>query len=312
MRVDMSQGAPLCKRARLPSVGGVATRVCVVGSVNLDMVFDVETLPRPGETVLAASARSTPGGKGANQAVAAARAGARVQFVGAVGDDPAATRLRAHLSANGVGTDGLITLPGASGSAVVVVDSAGENAIVVAPGANARLTLDSERLRAIVADCDVLLLQLEIAVATAAAAAREAHSAGATVVVNASPTGGDPDQLADLAGLADVVVVNEAEADHWVWPVKHLVITRGADGATYRSDDEDFTVPAPPVEVVDTSGAGDVFAGVLAADWANGCDHALRRACAAGALATLVPGAGDCAPLREAIDDAVANFEGGP
>jgi ribokinase len=283
----------------------------VVGSVNMDMVFDVEALPHPGETVLAASARSTPGGKGANQAVAAARAGARVQFVGAVGDDPAAARLRAHLSANGVGTEGLITVPGPSGNAVVLVDSAGENAIVVAPGANARLTLGSDRVRAIVADCDVLLLQLEIPVATAAAAAREARCAGATVVVNASPTGGDPDQLADLAALADVVVVNEAEADRWVWPVKHLVITRGADGATYRSVDEEFTVPAPPVEVVDTSGAGDVFAGVLAAGWTRGRADALRRACAAGALATLVPGAGDCAPLREAIDDVVADFKGG-
>jgi ribokinase len=289
----------------------MATKVCVVGSVNMDMVLNVDNLPRPGETVLAASARSTPGGKGANQAVAAARAGAQVQFVGAVGDDPAAARLRAHLSANRVGTDGLINMPGPSGNAIVLVDAAGENAIVVAPGANAHLTLGSDRLRAIVSDCDVLLLQLEIPVATAAAAAREARSAGATVVVNASPPGGDPDQLADLAGLADVVVVNEAEADQWIWPVKHLVITRGAGGAIYRSDREQFTVPAPPVEVVDTSGAGDVFAGVLAAEWNTGRADALRRACAAGALATLVSGAGNCAPLSEAIDDVVADFQGG-
>jgi ribokinase len=233
------------------------TRVCVVGSVNMDMGFDVDTLPRPGETVLAASFRSTPGGKGANQAVAAARAGARVQFVGAVGDDSAAARLRAHLTANEVGTKGLITLSGPSGGAIVVVDSAGENIIVVAPGANGRLTLDSASLRGLVADCDVLLLQLEIPVTTATAAAREAHSAGATVIVNASPSSG-----------------------------------------------EEFTVAPPAMESVDTSGAGDVFAGVLAAGWANGRDHALRRACAAGALATLVPGAGDCAPYAEAIDEA--------
>ncbi len=285
------------------------TRVCVVGSVNMDMAFDVDTLPRPGETVLAASFRSTPGGKGANQAVAAARAGAQVQFVGAVGDDPAAQRLRAHLTANGVGTDGLITLPGPSGSAVVVVDPAGENIIVVAPGANGRLTLDSVQ-RTLVADCDVLLLQLEIPVSTAAVAAREARSAGATVIVNASPSGGDPGELAELAEATDVLVVNEAEAAHWVWPVPHQVITRGAHGATYTGGGEEFTVAAPKVEAVDTSGAGDVFAGVLAADWAIGRDHALRRACAAGALATLVPGAGDCAPLSEAIDDVAADIEG--
>jgi ribokinase len=281
------------------------TRVCVVGSVNMDMGFDVDALPRPGETVLATSAHWTPGGKGANQAVAAARAGARVQLVGAVGDDPAAARLRRHLTANGVGTHGLNTIPGPSGSAVVIVDSAGENIIVVAPGANGHLTLDSAQLRGLITDCDVLLLQLEIPVATAAAAAREARSAGATIIVNASPSGGDLGELAKLAEVTDVLVVNEAEAAHWVWPVPHRVITRGARGATYTGDGEEFTVAAPGVEVIDTSGAGDVFAGVLAAGWASGRDAALQRACAAGALATLVPGAGDCAPYAEAIDEAI-------
>jgi ribokinase len=279
----------------------MTARVCVVGSVNMDLGFGVDTLPGPGETVLAVSARSAPGGKGANQAVAAARAGAQVQFVGAVGDDPPAEQLRAHLTANGVGTDGLITLPGPSGSAIVVVDSAGENTIVVAPGANGRLTLHSARLRAFVAGCDVLLLQLEIPVTTAAAAAREARSAGATVIVNASPSGGD---LGELAKVTDVLVVNEAEAEHWVWPVPHRVITRGAHGATYTGGGEKFTVAAPSVEAVDTSGAGDVFAGVVAAGWTAGRHHALRRACAAGALATLVPGAGGCAPYAQAIDQA--------
>ena len=280
------------------------TRVCVVGSVNMDLGLDVDTLPHPGETVLAASSRSIPGGKGANQAVAAARAGAQVQFVGAVGDDSAAAALRAHLTANGVGTDGLINMPGPSGSAVVVVDSAGQNLIVVAPGANGRLALDSAPLRELVADCDVLLLQLEIPVTTAIAAAHEAHSAGATVIVNASPSGSDPGALAELAELTDVVVVNEAEAAHWVWPAPHRVITRGARGAGYTGSGDELTVAAPAVEAVDTSGAGDVFAGVLAASWSTGHDHALRRACVAGALATLVPGAGDCAPYAKAIDEA--------
>jgi ribokinase len=276
----------------------------VVGSVNMDLGLDVDTLPHPGETVLAASFRSTPGGKGANQAVAAARAGAQVQFVGAVGDDSAAAALRAHLTANDVGTEGLISLPGPSGSAIVVVDATGENLIVVAPGANGRLTLDSASLRELVADCDVLLLQLEIPITAAIAAAREAHSAGATVIVNASPSGGDPGKLAELAELTDVVVTNEGEAAHWVWPVTHRVITRGARGASYAGGGRASTVAAPEVEVVDTSGAGDVFAGVLAASWSTGRDHAMRRACAAGALATRVPGAGDCAPDAQAIDEA--------
>jgi ribokinase len=282
------------------------TRVCVVGSVNMDIGFAVDTLPRPGETALAASVRSTPGGKGANQALAAARAGADVQFVGAVGDDPAAAQLREHLNANGVGTDGLITVPGRSGTAAIIVDAVGENVIVVAPGANGLLRLDSAVSRGLIADCDVLLLQLEIPVATATAAAREAHSAGVTVILNASPSGGDEAELARLAELTDVLVVNETEAAQWIWPVPHRVTTLGARGARYTGDGAEFTVAAPVVDALDTSGAGDVFVGVLSAGWAIGHDHALRRACAAGALATLVPGAGDCAPHAAAIDEATA------
>jgi ribokinase len=280
------------------------TRVCVVGSVNMDIGFGVDTLPRAGETALAASVRSTPGGKGANQAVAAARAGADVQFVGALGDDPAATQLREHLTANGVGIDGLVTVPGPSGNAVVIVDSSGENLIVVAPGANGELTLDAAALRKLVANCDVLLLQLEIPVATATAAARAARSAGVTVILNASPSGGDAGELAKLAEVTDVLVVNESEDAHWVWPVQHRVTTRGARGARYVGDGAELTVAAPTVEALDTSGAGDVFAGVLAAGWTADRDRALRRACAAGALATLTPGAGDCAPYADAIDKA--------
>ncbi len=274
----------------------------MLGSVNMDSVLTVDALPRPGQTVLAGSARTTPGGKGGNQAVAAVRAGAQVRFVGAVGDDDAGVALRRHLGANGVGTAGLVTLPGPSGSAVITVDATGENTIVVAPGVNALLRMESARADVIVADCQVLLLQLEIPVATAVAAARIARAAGAIVMVNASPARRD---LADLARLTDVVVVNEAESQDWVWPVDHRVITRGAAGARYVGADNGFDVPAPAVRAVDTSGAGDVFAGVLAASWRAGRDSALRRACAAGALATLVPGAGDCAPWTAAIDEAM-------
>jgi ribokinase len=283
----------------------MAARVVVVGSVNMDAVFEVASLPNPGETVLAASARHLPGGKGGNQAVAAARAGADVRLVAAIGSDGNGAQLRDHLVANGIGLEGLVTLPGASGTAAIVVDDGAENMIVVAPGANRHLTMDSQRLRDIAADCDVLLLQLEIPIETAVAAARQAHSAGATVLVNASPAGADPRGLADLAGVADVVIVNESEAAGWQWPVPHLVITRGARGATYSADGEQVQVSAPAVEALDTTGAGDVFAGVLAAGWTADRHHALRRACAAGALATLVAGAGDCAPFDEAIEDAL-------
>jgi ribokinase len=283
------------------------TRVCVVGSVNTDLTFSVDALPRPGQTMLASSLSQSPGGKGGNQAVAAARAGAHVQFVGALGTDPAADALLAHLRANRVAVDGLTKVPGPSGTAGIVVDARGENMIVVAPGANAHLALNSAGVREVVADCDVLLLQLEIPVSTALAAARIARSAGATVIVNASPASSDSPALADLAGETDVVVVNESEAAEWRWPVPHLVITRGANGARYIGDGREFDMPAPPVEPIDTTGAGDVFAGVLAAAWPGDREHALRRACAAGALATLVLGAGDCAPLDEAIEDALTH-----
>jgi ribokinase len=288
-------------------VGRVRSRVVVVGSVNADLTFTVDALPRPGQTVLASSLSSAPGGKGGNQAVAAARAGADVQLVAALGSDSAAEQLRSHLRANEVGLDGVVTLGGASGTAAIVVDGAAENTIVVAPGANAHLTLTSADVRSVIADSDVVLIQLEIPIATAIAAARLGRAAGAVVIVNASPAGAPPHELLALSESADVVVVNEAEAREWHWPVAHLVITRGSRGASYLGDDERFDVRAPAVEAVDTTGAGDVFAGVLAAHWRDGHEDALRRACAAGALATLVPGAGDCAPYAEAIDDAVAN-----
>lgn len=284
----------------------MAARVCVVGSVNMDHVFTVASLPHPGETVMASSSRLIPGGKGGNQAIAAARAGADVQLVAALGDDPTGDQLRAHLEANGVGLDGVVGVIGPSGTAVIAVDTAGENTIVVAPGANARLTVDSTKARAAISNSDALLLQLEIPVATAVDAARVARAAATTVLVNASPSGAAPHDLLALAELADVVVVNEAEARDWHWPVTHLVITRGGRGASYLGEDERFDVPAPAVRAIDTTGAGDVFAGVLAAEWSTGHENALRRACAAGALATTVRGAGDCAPSAEAIDGAVA------
>jgi ribokinase len=281
----------------------VRNRVCVVGSVNLDQSLAVDALPRPGETVLASSLSASPGGKGGNQAVAASRAGATVQLVAALGDDSAASQLRAHLSANDVGLDGAVVVPGPSGAAVIVVDAGAENTIVVAPGANSHLSMASAAARNVVADADVVLMQLEIPIDTVLAAARVAREAGAVVIVNASPSGAAPDRLAELARTADVVVVNEVEASEWRWPVDHLVITKGSSGASYRTVERTVDAQAPAVEPVDTTGAGDVFAGVLAAEWTFGPERALRRACAAGALATLTAGAGDCAPTAEAIDD---------
>lgn len=280
-------------------------RVCVVGSVNNDLTFVVERLPQPGATVLASSLVSAPGGKGANQAIAAARAGAQVQFVGAVGDDSVAAALISHLRASGVGTDAVSGVAGPSGTAVVVVDAAAENVIVVAPGANSGLTLGSGNARQQVIESDVVLMQLEIPLSTVLDTARLGRQSGTTVMLNASPIPVEVAPLAELAPLVDVVVVNEEEAAYWQWRVPHLITTRGSRGASYVGSGSSFDVPAPAVDAVDTTGAGDVFAGVLAASWDGGPDRAMRRACAAAALATLVPGAGNCAPTERAIAGAV-------
>ena len=210
----------------------------MVGSVNVDQSFTVVELPRPGQTVLASSVSSEPGGKGGNQAVAAARAGASVHLVAALGDDPAASGMRAHLRGNGVALDGVVTVPGPSGAAAIVVDARGENTIVVAPGANAHLTMTSAEVRAVVADADVALIQLEIPIETALAAARIARDAGAVVIVNASPARADGAGLEALSHHTDVVIANEDEASQWRWPVTHLVITRGAQGARHVHGDE--------------------------------------------------------------------------
>lgn len=283
----------------------------VVGSVNYDTVYRLSGLPQPGQTRLTDTTMTGPGGKGGNQAVAAARAGAEVELVAAVGDDAHGVYLRAHLEANGIGTAGLTTLPLPTGTAVILVDDrSGENMIVVAAGANGHLNLDAATLRTLIADCDVLLVQLEIPLDTALAAARGARAAGATVMLNASPLDDailDRPELAELAATVDVVVVNEGEAAQWRWPAPHLVTTRGSRGAHYTGVDGEFDVASPAVEAADTSGAGDVFAGVLAAGWSTGPRRALRRACAAGALATLVEGAGDCAPTDEAITDVLGD-----
>ncbi|ETW25941.1 ribokinase [Mycobacterium gastri 'Wayne'] len=278
-----------------------------MGSLNMDLTFAVTTLPRPGETVLASTLTCAPGGKGGNQAVAAARAGAQVQFVGAVGDDAAADQLRAHLLANGVGVDGMVRVPGPSGTAIIVVDAGAENTVVVAPGANGRLKLAPGA----VGDCDVLLTQLEIPPEAAVATARQARSAGAVVMVNASPAGRLHGAGPELAAVADVVIANESEAEQWRWPPAHLVVTLGARGARYVGVDGEFDIAAPAVTAVDTTGAGDVFAGVLAAHWPPDPAapaqrlRALQRACAAGALATMVAGAGNCAPHAAAIEAAL-------
>ena len=279
--------------------------VVVVGSLNLDLVARTPRIPGPGETVLGTGYAELPGGKGLNQAVAAARAGASVAMIGAVGDDAAGTALREVARADGI-DDSLITeIAGVpTGRALIAVDDAAENSIVVVPGANARVEFDE------LPAARVVLAQLEISPAVVAAAFRAARAQGATTVLNPAPA-----ELVtpEVLELADVVVPNQHELAVLggrealaAAGVRTLVVTLGADGADLF-DGADPTAPAhhvTPFDVVpvDTTGAGDAFCGGLAARLAAGDDlhSALVFAAANGALATTVAGAVPSLPIAAA------------
>jgi ribokinase len=288
---------------------GAPPDVLVVGSLNADLVLRVGALPAPGETVLASGRTTGPGGKGGNQAVAAARAGARTAILAAVGDDDAGTELTDGLAAAGVAVGAVRTVRTPTGLAVVMVDDSGENAIVVAAGANAALIGLSPQDRALISGAGVLLAQLEIPLATVHAAAAVARAAGTRVVLNAAPARVLPD---DLLGMVDLLVVNELEARALAAGdpaglldrVAAIVVTRGSRGCRYLArDSAPLDLPAPRVRVVDTTGAGDAFAGQLAAALAEGVPvaDALLRAVHAGALCVQRLGAAGAMPSRAEV-----------
>ncbi|QCQ91661.1 ribokinase [Rhodococcus sp. SGAir0479] len=283
----------------------VENTVVVVGSINMDLVARTPVMPAPGETVLGTSFSTTPGGKGSNQAVAAAKCGAEVAFVGAVGDDTFALELRQALVDAEVDAELLREVDGPSGVAVITVDDTGQNSIVVAAGANTRVTeLTAAELR-VIAGADVLLCQLEIPLRTVLAAARHATEHDTVVMLNPSPARTLPN---DLIAAVDVLVVNETEAAQLgrdtLDRVPHVVTTLGAAGARYRGPDGGtLTVDSPAVDAVDTTGAGDAFAGALASVWSRGRPRAaLSFACAAGALTATRPGASAASPTRAEVD----------
>ncbi|SFM79972.1 Ribokinase [Nocardia asteroides] len=294
--------------ARFADMDSVAApTIVVLGSVNMDLVTSTARRPAPGETVLGSGFTTVPGGKGANQAIAAARSGARVRFLGAVGADAFGETLRATLTGAGVDTALLRTVDGPSGVATIVVDDAGENSIIVVAGANGRVReLTADELAAI-ADADLLLCQLEIPLDTVAAAARHARAAGTTVALNPSPVRPLP---AALWAEVDLAIVNSLESEHYsteLDQVPHVVRTLGGDGARYRSTDgTEFAVAGRRVDVVDTTGAGDAFTGALAATWARGPRAAVSWANAAGAVATTRLGASSAIPDRARIERALA------
>jgi len=281
--------------------------VVVVGSANLDLVARTLRLPGPGETVLGSDFAQHPGGKGLNQAVAAARAGATVAFVGAVGDDDAGRSLRTVVANEGIGVSGLRVVDGvATGRAVITVDDSGENSIVVIPGANARVHVD------VLPVAIVALAQLEVPVATVIAAFAAARSAGSRTILNPAPV--PVDGLSDeLLSLCDIVVPNEHEVELLggvdrllARGVGAVVVTKGAAGVTVAEapDAATWSVDAFEVDPVDTTGAGDAFCGALAARLAAGDDlrSAVRYAAAGGALATTNAGAVPSLPRAADIE----------
>ena len=291
--------------------------VTVLGSLNTDISLLVPHLPEPGETVLSsAGAAFGAGGKGANQAVAAARLGATVSMVGCCGDDEFGARLRAGLQAEGIGVTGLRAVAGvASGLALITVDQAGENSIAVAAGANG-LAGEAEVAAAFVQPCDALVLSAEIPVAALRAALHRARAEGVTTVLNLAPVPDGADGL--LAECPDWLVVNTQEAAALAGRPPdateadevalgrdgaaalaaglgggHVVVTMGAAGAVLAGPSGTAAVPGFRVTAVDTVGAGDAFVGALAVALGSGLDPAVAvtAACAAGAAAATRRGA---------------------
>lgn len=286
-------------------------KVAVVGSYNIDQTIHVPKIPVPGETVIGSGFVSGPGGKGANQAVAAVRAGAEVSFIGKVGTDPATVQALQALQAEGLNIDYLIQDPAsATGRAWIVVDPHGENSIVVAPGANARLSpQDVVAARDAIAEADVLLLQLETPLETVLEATKIAARAGTVVILNPAPACAlspeilrhvdivtpniiEAGMLSGVNGSDEAAIAAGANALRGMG-VKEVIITLGKKGAYVQYGAHEFRVAAFPVQALDSTGAGDVFNGCLAAflNRQRNIREAVSMACAAAAISVTKSGA---------------------
>jgi ribokinase len=302
----------------------LVAKVIVIGSINMDIVACAARHPELGETVLGTSLQFVPGGKGANQAVAAARAGAETQLIARVGDDAFAAEVTSFLAREGVDRSAVRAATGvATGVAIVVVDARGENSIVVVPGANAQLEAVDVETVTIERD-DVVIAQLEVPAATVAIAFERARARGATTVLNATPA---QDAVRDLDHLVDVLVVNEIELNDLTGvtltpesdtaqihvAISRLgragrpatVVTLGARGVVASVGDRPVEVAGIVVDAVDTTGAGDCFVGVLAARLAAGdaIETGLELANLAASICVERAGAGPSMPTLAEIRD---------
>ncbi|WP_043641142.1 ribokinase [Nonomuraea candida] len=292
--------------------------ISVFGSANMDLVAYVSQAPRRGETVTGHRFRTVPGGKGANQAIAAARAGGEVAFLGAVGDDGFGAEMRSTLTEAGVDVRGLRQVPGPSGIAHIVVDDGGGNSIIVVPGANGTVIGPSGHDLATIAGSRALLLQLELPMAAVVDAAQAGNVAGVPVYLTPAPAQPLP---AELLEAVTTIVPNEHEAaaitgvsgpdaalDALLELVEEAVITLGSEGALYGArSGERLRVPAVKVDAVDTTAAGDTFVGALAVarTEGRGMADALRFASMAAALSVQREGASTSMPTRHEIENAL-------
>lgn len=294
--------------------------ITVLGSINIDLIANAARLPRPGETVSGTAFSMAAGGKGANQALAARRAGRAVALVGATGRDEFAAPALSLLAEAGVDLSGVRQTASPTGTALITVSADGENTIVVVPGANGELAgADAAAAVNGARTGDILMLQLEIPAAAVERALGLAREKGLVSLLNVAPLTAD---AARLSGLADIVVANETEfallagveafdedalAAFHAETGKTLVVTLGAEGVVAASEGALFRARGLAIRPVDTVGAGDTFCGYLAAglDAGLGLADALRRAAVAGSLACLAHGAQPSIPLAEAVDSAL-------
>ena len=291
--------------------------VVVLGSANLDLIATLNEIPSPGETRVASGLESRAGGKGLNQAVAAARAGASTALLAAVGTDDAADVLLGEATATGIDTSLVRVVDGSSGSAWIMVRHDGENAIVVHGAANTTLRSLNKAERDAVARSKVVVAQLETPLTAVAEAAALAREAGSRFVLNAAPAQTLPDEL---LSMVEVLVVNEHEARHLsgaadpaqaagvlLGATGSVVVTLGASGALVIDGSGSRRVDGVPADVIDTTAAGDAFTGYLAASLAAGdsLDEAVARAVVAGAISVETIGAVPSIPTAEQVEHRV-------
>jgi ribokinase len=277
-------------------------RIVVVGSINMDLVTLAPRFPAPGETLLGERFLTVPGGKGANQAVAAARLGAEVTLVGAVGRDAFGAELMRGLAGEGIDLTHVATLDDVGSGTASITVAEGDNQIIVVPAANARVTpAQVERARDRIERADAVLVQMEIPLETVEATVRLGHRFDVPVILNPAPAQPLPREWLALASYLtpnqhELARVLEADADQDFRTLMQqapcpVVLTRGGEGAWYREHGESVHQPGFAVEVVDTTGAGDTFNGALAVYLREGLEVAVRKACAAAALSVTRLGA---------------------